>query len=375
MPAISVMIKPSSGMCNMSCDYCFYRDETQKRSQESYGFMSEKTLKNVIRKTMLRAEGMISYAFQGGEPTLRGLAFFQKVVEYQNQYNKNKIQVHNALQTNGLLIDEDWCRFLKENHFLVGVSLDGTKEIHDTYRHTRKEGGPTFDLVCSAIRLMESYGVDFNILTVVNQAAAENIQEIYSFYRQKKWNYQQYIACLDPLDEPHGQNEYSLAPEQYGQFLIRLFRLWYKDWKKGRQPYIRQFENYIGILLGHFPEACDQRGTCSIQNVVEADGSVYPCDFYMLNDYCLGNFNENRLDEIDARRKEIGFLERSLKLGPDCKHCAYYRLCRGGCQRNRDWAPEIQAYQNYFCQSYRMFFDACLNEMEEIARSLADARR
>ena len=107
MPAISVMIKPSSGMCNMSCDYCFYRDETQKRSQESYGFMSEKTLKNVIRKTMLRAEGMISYAFQGGEPTLRGLAFFQKVVEYQNQYNKNKIQVHNALQTNGLLIDED----------------------------------------------------------------------------------------------------------------------------------------------------------------------------------------------------------------------------------------------------------------------------
>ena len=375
MPAISVMIKPSSGMCNMSCDYCFYRDETQKRSQESYGFMSEKTLKNVIRKTMLRAEGMISYAFQGGEPTLRGLAFFQKVVEYQNQYNKNKIQVHNALQTNGLLIDEDWCRFLKENHFLVGVSLDGTKEIHDTYRHTRKEGGPTFDLVCSAIRLMESYGVDFNILTVVNQAAAENIQEIYSFYRQKKWNYQQYIACLDPLDEPHGQNEYSLAPEQYGQFLIRLFRLWYKDWKKGRQPYIRQFENYIGILLGHFPEACDQRGTCSIQIVVEADGSVYPCDFYMLNDYCLGNFNENRLDEIDARRKEIGFLERSLKLDPDCKHCAYYRLCRGGCQRNRDWAPEIQAYQNYFCQSYRMFFDACLNEMEEIARSLADARR
>ena len=375
MPAISVMIKPSSGMCNMSCDYCFYRDETQKRSQESYGFMSEKTLKNVIRKTMLRAEGMISYAFQGGEPTLRGLAFFQKVVEYQNQYNKNKIQVHNALQTNGLLIDEDWCRFLKENHFLVVVSLDGTKEIHDTYRHTRKEGGPTFDLVCSAIRLMESYGVDFNILTVVNQAAAENIQEIYSFYRQKKWNYQQYIACLDPLDEPHGQNEYSLAPEQYGQFLIRLFRLWYKDWKKGRQPYIRQFENYIGILLGHFPEACDQRGTCSIQNVVEADGSVYPCDFYMLNDYCLGNFNENRLDEIDARRKEIGFLERSLKLDPDCKHCAYYRLCRGGCQRNRDWAPEIQAYQNYFCQSYRMFFDACLNEMEEIARSLADARR
>lgn len=374
MPAISVMLKPSSGMCNMSCDYCFYRDETQKRSQESYGFMSEKTLKNVIRKTMLRAEGMISYAFQGGEPTLRGLDFFEKVVEYQKQYNKNGIQVHNALQTNGLLIDENWCKFLKENQFLVGVSLDGTEEVHDAYRHTRTNGSPTFDLVCNSIRLMESYGVDFNILTVVNQAVAENIQEIYSFYRQKKWNYQQYIACLDPLDEPHGQNGYSLLPEQYGQFLIKLFRLWYKDWKKGRQPYIRQFENYIGILLGHFPEACDQRGVCSIQNVVEADGSVYPCDFYMLNDYRLGNFNENRLDEIDAKRLEIGFLERSLQLDQNCKHCPYYPICRGGCQRNRDFNPEIMAYQNYFCLGYRMFFDACLDQMEEIARSLTGTR-
>lgn len=374
MPAISVMLKPSSGMCNMSCDYCFYRDETQKRSQESYGFMSEKTLKNVIRKTMLRAEGMISYAFQGGEPTLRGLDFFEKVVEYQKQYNKNGIQVHNALQTNGLLIDENWCKFLKENQFLVGVSLDGTEEVHDAYRHTRTNGSPTFDLVCNSIRLMESYGVDFNILTVVNQAVAENIQEIYSFYRQKKWNYQQYIACLDPLDEPHGQNGYSLLPEQYGQFLIKLFRLWYKDWKKGRQPYIRQFENYIGILLGHFPEACDQRGVCSIQNVVEADGSVYPCDFYMLNDYRLGNFNENRLDEIDAKRLEIGFLERSLQLDQNCKHCPYYPICRGGCQRNRDFNPEIMAYQNYFCPGYRMFFDACLDQMEEIARSLTGTR-
>ena len=374
MPAISVMLKPSSGMCNMSCDYCFYRDETQKRSQESYGFMSEKTLKNVIRKTMLRAEGMISYAFQGGEPTLRGLDFFEKVVEYQKQYNKNGIQVHNALQTNGLLIDENWCKFLKENQFLVGVSLDGTDEVLDAYRHTRTNGSPTFDLVCNSIRLMESYGVDFNILTVVNQAVAENIQEIYSFYRQKKWNYQQYIACLDPMDEPHGQNGYSLLPEQYGQFLIKLFRLWYKDWKKGRQPYIRQFENYIGILLGHFPEACDQRGVCSIQNVVEADGSVYPCDFYMLNDYRLGNFNENRLDEIDAKRLEIGFLERSLQLDQNCKHCPYYPICRGGCQRNRDFNPEIMAYQNYFCPGYRMFFDACLDQMEEIARSLTGTR-
>lgn len=224
--------------------------------------------------------------------------------------------------------------------------------------------------MCESIGLLETHHVDFNILTVVNQTVAENIQEIYAFYRQQNWNYQQYITCLDPLNEPHGLSSYSICPESYGQFLTKLFRLWYKDWKKNRQPYIRQFENYIGILLGHFPESCDQRGICSIQYVVEADGSVFPCDFYMLDEYCLGNFNENRLEEIDTKRRETGFLERSLLLDQSCRHCTYYHLCRGGCQRSRDWNPERETYQNYFCQGYRMFFDACLDELTEIASSL-----
>ncbi len=369
MPPISVLIKPSSGMCNMTCDYCFYCDETQKRAQESYGFMSEATLKNVIRKTLLRAEGMASYTFQGGEPTLRGLDFFEKVLACQKQYNKNGVQVYNSLQTNGLLIDETWCRFLRENHFLTGISLDGIPKTHDACRHSRKDNTPTFDRVYRSIALLETQHVDFNILTVVNQAVAQNIQEIYAFYRRQKWNYQQYIACLDPFKEPHGQNSYSINPESYGRFLTELFRLWYQDWKKNRQPYIRQFENYIGILLGHFPESCDQRGRCSIQYVVEADGSVFPCDFYMMDEYCLGNFNENRLDEIDAKRREIGFLERSLLLDQNCKLCNYYPLCKGGCQRCRDWNPELEAYQNYFCQSYRMFFDTCLTGLIEVAKS------
>lgn len=374
MPPISVLIKPSSGMCNMTCDYCFYCDETQKRTQESYGFMSEATLKNVIRKTMLRAEGTACYTFQGGEPTLRGLDFFEKVLFYQKQYNKKGVQVYNSLQTNGLFMDETWCRFLRENRFLTGISLDGIQKTHDACRHSRKDNAPTFDRICKSIALLETHHVEFNILTVVNQTVAQNIQEIYAFYKRQKWNYQQYIACLDPLKEPHGQNSYSIPPESYGQFLTELFRLWYKDWKKNRQPYIRQFENYIAILLGQFPESCDQRGTCSIQYAVEADGSVYPCDFYMTDEYRLGNFNENRLDEIDAKRREISFWERSLLLDQSCKLCTYYSLCKGGCQRNRDWNPETKTYQNYFCQSYRMFFDSCLDGLTEAASSLSPSK-
>lgn len=369
MPPISVMIKPSSGMCNMTCDYCFYCDETQKRKQESYGFMSEETLKNIIRKTMLNAEGSVNYGFQGGEPTLRGLEFFRKAVEFQKKYNRNGLQVHNAFQTNGLAMDDEWCRFFVEHQFLVGISVDGIPEVHDAYRHD-KAGGATFDRVVDATKRMDRFGVEYNILTVVNQKTVEYVEEIYREYRKRGWKYQQYIPCLDPLGEGHTKMEYAISAEQYGTFLIRLFELWYRDWKKNRQPYIRQFENYVTMLLGYLPEACDQRGTCGIQYVVEADGGVYPCDFYMLDEYRLGNFNENKLAEIDAKREEIKFVNRSWNLDTACSQCPHYYLCRGGCQRHRDWVEEAGYYRNYFCEGYRMFFDACSDKMVEIAKTM-----
>lgn len=365
MPAISVLMKPASGMCNMQCDYCFYCDETQKRIQESYGFMSEETLKNVIRKTMLNAEGIASYAYQGGEPTLRGIDFFRKAVEYQRHYNRKGIQVQNALQTNGFYVDEEWCSFFAKNHFLVGVSVDGTQEIHDMYRHD-KNGNGTFERVSQTVKLFDTYGVEYNILTVVNQKAAANISAIYNEYKKRGWKYQQYIACLDPLNEPHYQNEYTLLPELYGKFLTELFELWYEDWKKGEQPYIRQFENYIGILLGYRPEACDQRGNCGVQNVVEADGSVYPCDFYMLDEYRLGNFNTDRVADINKKREEIGFIKRSLQISPKCRVCPYFRLCKGGCQRHRDPVNGTDYYENYFCKGFQIFFESCIERMREI---------
>lgn len=369
MPPISVLIKPASGICNMKCDYCFYCDEAKKRITKSYGFMTERTLKNVIRKTMLHADGMISYVFQGGEPTLRGLEFFEKVIEYQKQYNKNRVYVSNAIQTNGYALNEEWAKFFKENHFLVGFSLDGTKENHDLYRHNT-EGEGTYDRILKSINLMDAYGVDYNILTVVTKDTAEHISEIYKEYQTRGWDYQQYIACLDPLGEERGKNPYALTPVQYGSFLIELFQIWYEDWKKKKQPYIRQFDNYIGILMGYQPESCDQRGSCGIQTVVEADGSVYPCDFYMLDEYYLGNFNEHRIEDIERMRKEIEFIERSEKVSEECRKCQYYRICRGGCQRNRERNSYSGEYENYFCSGYKMFFDACLEQLKEIAREV-----
>lgn len=368
MPDPSVLMKPSSGMCNMRCDYCFYCDEMQKREQESYGFMSEETLKNVIRRTMVHARRQVNYAYQGGEPALRGLDFFRKAVEFQNKYNRRGIQVHNAFQTNGSLLDEEWCRFLAENHFLVGLSVDGTKETHDACRHDKKGNG-TYDVVIKAAELMDAYGVEYNILTVVTEKTAGQIEEIYKAYSRRGWNYQQYIACLDPLGEGHQKTEYAISPENYGRFLTRLFDLWYKDWQKNRQPYIRQFENYIALLMGYYPEACDQRGECGIQYVVEADGSAYPCDFYMLDEYRLGNFNENTMEEMDKRRQETGFIKRSRQLDPQCRECPYFFLCRGGCQRYRDPVEGSDYYKNYFCLAYKIFFEHCMDRIKDMAKT------
>lgn len=367
MYGMSVMLKPASGMCNLKCDYCFYCDEAQKREQDNYGFMSEDTLRNIIRKTLLNVDNNITYAYQGGEPLLRGIDFFEKAMEYQHKYNKNNIAVNNALQTNACLINEEWCKFFKKNNFLIGVSVDGTELTHNKYRHT-KDGKDTYKTVLKATELLNEYEVDYNILTVVNKGIAENISEIYDEYRRNGWGFQQYIACLDPFGEEHGKNEYALTPKLYGEFLIKLFDMWYKDLKISKQPFIRQFENFIAIILGYYPESCEQCGKCGYQNAVEANGNVYPCDFYMFDDYLLGNFNTNRLLEIDEKRKEIGFIEKSIPKSKECMACRYFMLCKGGCQRNKDYNTETGEYEFYFCESYKMFFENSLEKIMEAVK-------
>ena len=371
MPAISALIKPASGNCNMKCDYCFYRDETSKRNEKSYGIMSEETLKNVLRKIILHSEDRCTIAFQGGEPTLCGLDFFEKAVYYTKVYNKRKIQIDFALQTNGLDINERWCKFFKENHFLIGLSVDGTQKIHNQYRHQAKDNGSTYDHVLKTAEMFERMRVDFNILTVVHHETAEKIEEIYEGYRLRKFMWQQYISCLDPLGEKRGIRDYSLFPIEYGRFLTRLFNLWFKDLMQGKQPFIRQFENYVGILAGYPPESCEQCGICGTQYVIEADGSVYPCDFYALDHYCLGNLNVNAIVEIDAKRKEIKFIQQSYNHPGKCKQCKYFHICRGGCYRNRLEAGEGIEGLNYFCEGYYVFFENCYDRLSYIAKKIS----
>ncbi len=368
MPPIYVMIKPVSGACNMNCQYCFYKNEMQNRSQALFGKMTDKTLENVVRKTLEFAEGACTFSFQGGEPTLAGLDFYKKLLELEQKYNRKKILIHNVIQTNGYELNQQWCTFFVENNFLVGISVDGVRTAHDAFRKDQ-DGNNTYFRVLESVKMLQEAKCQFNILTVVNAKTAPKISRIYEQYRKLGFFWQQYIACLDPIWEMQNRQEYSLTPEAYGQFLIELFDLWDSDLKKGRQPYIRQFENYIGILLGQMPESCEQRGVCSYQSVIEADGSVYPCDFYVLDDYKIGNLNENDFEEMNANRAKIRFVENSLNYVSKCRECIYFTLCRGGCRRHRE-QPGTVLGENWFCQSYQMFFSARWKRLEEIAEGL-----
>lgn len=365
MPGVSVLIKPVSGLCNLQCTYCFYRDEAESRSQESFGRMEETTLEAVIRKVLEYADEECTFAYQGGEPTLRGIGFYKKASELQKKYNTKNIPIHNAIQTNGYAIDDEWASFFAKEKFLVGVSLDGTKRTHDKCRKNYRNEG-SFVKIMEGIRTLDRWNVDYNILTVVNRYTAGQGQRIYDFYKKKGFSYLQFIPCLDPVLETPGNHEYSLTPGAYGEFLKEIFDLWYEDLKMGQQPYIRQFENIAGMLMGLVPEACDQRGICGKQYVIEADGSVYPCDFYVLDGYCLGNLRTDDFPELDRKRKEIRFVEKSESFPPECRECRFFYLCRGGCRRHRMY-EETRGGRNYFCEAYRAFFEYTMSRWRELA--------
>lgn len=359
MPDLNLLMKPASGNCNMRCHYCFYADEMNKRNSSLNTFMSMETADNSIKKSLeYVGSGTCTFGFQGGEPTLRGLDFYKSFINIVNRYNTGSAKIHYCIQTNGLLIDEEWVSFLKENKFLVGLSLDGNSVVHNANR-VDAAGNGTFNRVMKTARMLEKENVEFNILTVVTAKTAKSVDSIYNFFIKNNLLYQQYIPCLDPIFEKRGSRPYSLTPDLFGDFLIKLFDRWYKDRKNGKFIYIHYFESLAGMILGYPPASCGMAGTCSIQNVIEADGTVYPCDFYCLDDYRIGNINTDSFEVFNRYR--IPFIQQSYAGLEKCVDCKYGKICHGGCRRDRQTRQGIEG--NYFCESYKRFFDYALPKM------------
>ena len=367
MPAASILIKPASANCNMDCKYCFYKCLSSHREEYSKGFMKEETLETLVREAIAYADGSLTFAFQGGEPTLAGLDFFQKAVELQQKYNNKKLQIENTIQTNGLLIDEKWARFLGEHRFLVGLSLDGPKKMHDRYRKDAT-GQDTFGRIMHSVQLLEQYHVDYNVVTVVTNDTAKQASFLYKFWKRNHYPFVQFIPCMDEIKRQDGTQErsiYAVEPEQYGKFLCELFDLWYADFVAGEAMDIRMFSNLAQMAAGYPAEECGMNGCCNCYFVVEGDGSVYPCDFYCMDAWKLGTVNDGFV-QMKTSEKAKAFVGASRPVCAACQECPHFSLCRGGCRRWREPFVDGKPGLNQLCSAYRMFFAHAAERMERL---------
>ncbi|MBQ9079477.1 MAG: anaerobic sulfatase maturase [Clostridia bacterium] len=365
---MNLLIKPASGACNMRCSYCFYADEMAHRECANFGMMSVETLEKIVEKSLANADRFCNFMFQGGEPTLVGIDFYRALPELVKKHNTRGVGVGYAIQTNGYNIDDEWARLFAREKYLVGLSLDGPREIHDANRKNAAGRG-TFDAVTKTAALFDKHKVEYNILSVVTGASARGALKIHNYFDAKGFGYQQYIPCLDPLDAP-GSTPMALKADQYAAFLCRTFDAWYDDLCRGKYVYNRTFENWMAAMIGRAPENCGMAGVCSPQYVVEADGGVYPCDFFVMDEYKLGNFLTDSFEQMDAKRAELGFIERSRRLHPDCMQCRYYTLCRGGCYRDRVELGDGEPPKNRFCAAYLKFFPYAVDRMADAVRRL-----
>lgn len=354
MKTVSLLIKPASGACNMKCKYCFYRDVAENRSVGNFGMMKEETLRVLIERAFEYDADEYVFAFQGGEPTLAGLSFFRSFEEFITQYNIKGKAVWRAIQTNGYCIDGEWAEFFRENNFLVGLSLDGDKAVHDELRQDA-EGHGTFNRIMRTAGILDAHRVEYNILCVVTNFSARHGSRLYSFFKKNGFKYLQFIQCLDDFDGK--KKPYSLTAERYGDFLNSIFERYYSDFITGDYVSIRMFDNYVNMLLGRAPESCGMSGKCDCYFVIESDGSVYPCDFYVLDEWKLGNIYNNTFSEMRSCDTAKRFVASSEFVSPECSGCRWFGICRGGCRRCREPFLNGNPVLNKFCESYKIFFE------------------
>lgn len=367
-----VMTKPVSSMCNLNCEYCYYLEKANiyRNEDKAARFtMSDELLERFIRE-YIESQTMpqVLFSWHGGEALMRPLSFYKRVMELQRRYARG-MQIDNSIQTNGTLLTDEWCEFFRENGWLVGVSIDGPQEFHDEYRRN-KMGQPSFRKVMQGINLLKKHGVEWNALAVVNDYNADYPLEFYNFFKEIECHYIQFTPIVERLF-PHKDGrhlaspmeqgkvplaDFSVSPEQWGEFLVTLFDEWVKE-DVGKY-FIQLFDSTLANWVGQPPGVCSMARTCGHAGVMEYNGDVYSCDHFVFPEYKLGNIRTHTLVEMmySDRQQQFG-QDKYAKLPRQCKECEFLFACNGECPKNRfavtvDGDPGL----NYLCSGYKRFF-------------------
>lgn len=367
MKTLNIMLKPASSLCNMRCRYCFYADIAECREIPSYGLMACEVRDALLRTVFseLSRGDRVQFIFQGGEPTLAGLPFFRTFVEKAKAHEG--ISVSFSLQTNGLLIDDEWCDFLKEHRFLVGLSCDLLRTAHDDARRDASGKG-TLTRVLHTLSLFKRHGVEFNVLCTLTPAVARHPEQVWRQLEKLGIDYVQFTPCLAPLDGT--PSPYALTPRAFADFYTRLFRLWYADYQKGVRRSVKLFDDVVNLLLLGKPTACGMNGVCTPQLVVEADGSAYPCDFYCTDKYKLGSITDTTVSALLASPTAHAFATREREPHTLCEGCRYRAFCGGGCPRMQS---SICISADGSSCGYQAFLDACGGTLLQLTNGIRQA--
>ncbi|WP_286172006.1 anaerobic sulfatase maturase [Gracilibacillus phocaeensis] len=365
-PMISgVMWKTVSGACNLACDYCYY-----SRCGGRAGHIErikDEVLEKFIKEYMAASNGVVSFAWQGGEPLLAGLPFFEKVVALQAKHAPKRTMISNSIQTNGTMINEKWAAFFKKYNFLVGVSIDGPEEINDQRRVT-STGKGSYQAIMKGIQHLRDYEVDFNVLTVIHENNVHHAKALMDFYQREQFDFVQFIPCMDfqsqHVDQP---GVFHITPREYGDFLCESFHYWYNDGDPKLS--IRFFDNILAVLLHQQAELCVHQEMCPKMLVLEQNGDAYPCDFFIHEDYRLGNVGQDTLSEIAHHEKWDDFLAMKPNLPDQCKQCEFLSLCHGGCPRNRV-SDQTTTGVDYFCESYQQVYRYANKKITKVAQKI-----
>lgn len=371
-PAFHVMTKPRGAICNLDCEYCYYLSKEMLYPGSRFR-MANDLLEDYIKQYI---EGQkiseVTFAWQGGEPTLMGLPFYRTVVELQAKYRRPGMNILNTLQTNGTLLDDGWCEFFHEHDFLIGLSLDGPRELHDRYR-VDKGGKPTFDKVMAGVRLLQKHRVEFNVLTTLHAANSGHPLEVYRFLRDEiGTQFMQFIPIVER--EQSGASERSVGAREYGEFMCAIFDEWVR--RDVGKVYVQMFDVALAAWSGQHPGLCVFEETCGNALALEHNGDLYSCDHFVQPEHHLGNIREIPLVEMVGSEKQRAFgLAKRDSLPRYCRECEVRFVCNGGCPKDRFIStPDGEPGLNYLCEGYRMFFNHVSHAMEIMAGELR-ARR